>query len=126
MVQEKLKFLKTHEWIEAEGKRRKVGISDFAQSQLGDIIYVEFTDEGKQVAAGDEVCIVESCKATASVYAPLAGTVVAFNRLLESEPEKVNESPYEEGWFFELDVDDDPDEAALLGHEAYLKGCNEE
>ena len=129
MVGEQFKFLKSHEWIEPEGKRRKVGISDFAQSQLGDIVFVEFPDEDeKDVAAGDEVCVIESCKATASVYAPLAGRVVAFNRGLADEPEKINQSPYEEGWLFEIEVDEGKggDESALMDHEAYLKMCNEE
>ena len=126
LVQEKLKFAKTHEWIEPEGARRKVGISDFAQSQLGDIVFFEPPEVGKQVRAGEEVCIVESCKATASVYAPMAGKVVAVNGALEDAPEKINESPYEEGWFFELEVGEGAEESGLLDHEAYLKTCNEE
>ena len=77
MVEKELKFTKAHEWREAQGARRKVGISNFAQEQLGDIVFVEFPEDEKQVKAGDEVCIVESCKATASIYAPIAGRVVA-------------------------------------------------
>ena len=122
-----LLFAKSHEWIEAEGGTRKVGISDFAQSQLGDIVYVEFPDEeGKVVAAGDEIAIVESCKATASVYAPVGGRIVAVNEALADEPDKINQSPYGEGWLFEIEVDGDVDVSALLDHEAYLKICNEE
>lgn len=126
MVETELKFTKTHEWIEAQGARRKVGISDFAQEQLGDIVFVEFPEDEKQVNAGDEVCIVESCKATASIYAPVAGRVVATNTALADAPEKINESPYEEGWLFEIEVDDGADESALLDQTDYLKLCEEE
>ena len=126
MVKEKLLFAKSHEWIEPEGARRKVGISDFAQSQLGDIVYVEFPEVGKTFAAGEEVCIVESCKATAGVYTPVAGKIVAINQSLQDEPEKINQSPYEEGWIFELEVENGADESKLLGYEDYMKTCAEQ
>ena len=126
MVETELKFTKTHEWIEAQGARRKVGISNFAQEQLGDIVFVEFPEDEKHVKTGDEVCIVESCKATASIYAPVAGRVVATNTALADAPEKINDSPYEEGWLFEIEVDDGADESALLDQADYLKLCEEE
>ena len=119
MRPESLKYLESHEWIEPEGARRKVGISDFAQDQLGDIVYIEFPDDGKEVARGDEVCVVESTKATGSVYAPLAGKIVACNRALEDAPESVNKSPYDEGWLFEIEPAPGADEAGLLDHAAY-------
>jgi len=126
MVETELKFAKSHEWIEATGKTRKVGISNFAQDQLGDIVYVELKEAGESVGAGDEACIVESCKATASVYAPMAGKIVAYNSELENAPEKINESPYEEGWLFEIEVEDGADESGLMDSEAYVKVCDEE
>lgn len=126
MVETELKFAKSHEWIEPAGKVRKVGISQFAQDQLGDIVYVEFKELGQTLAAGDEACIVESCKATASVYAPVAGKIVGVNTELENAPEKINESPYEDGWLFEIEVEEGVDESRLLDVEAYQKVCSEE
>ena len=123
MNKDDLKFTKSHEWIEPSGARRKVGISDFAQSQLGDIVFVEFPAPGKVLKAGDEACIIESCKATASVYAPVAGKVVAYNTSLADAPEKINLSPYGEGWLFEIEPADE--RSALMGLEAYLKTCIE-
>lgn len=126
MVESTLKFAKSHEWIEPAGKTRKVGISQFAQEQLGDIVFVEFKEPGAELAAGEEACLIESCKATASVYAPVAGKIVAFNKALENAPEKINESPYEDGWLFEIEVADGADESALMDIDAYQKACAEE
>ncbi len=123
---DRLKFTRTHEWVEPSGRVRKVGISDFAQSQLGDIVYVECPDPGGRLAAGEEACLVESCKATASVYAPLAGRVLAYNRRLVDQPELVNASPYEEGWLFELEVENEATEDELMSQEDYLKTCAQE
>lgn len=125
MNEKDLKFAKTHEWIESSGARRKVGISDFAQSQLGDIVFVEFPDAGKTLKAGEEACIVESCKATASVYAPVSGKIVAYNTGLADNPEAINQSPYDKGWLFEIELDAASGERDLMGQEAYLKTCNE-
>jgi glycine cleavage system H protein len=125
MIETDLKFTKTHEWIAPTGGRRKVGISQFAQEQLGDIVYIEFKDEGIELGAGEEACLIESCKATASVYAPLPGRIVAFNKALENAPELINQDPYGEGWLFEIELDGGADEAALLDHAAYQKTCEE-
>lgn len=121
-----LLYTKSHEWIESAGAKHKVGITDFAQSQLGDIVYAEFPKPGKKLAAGDEACIIESCKATASVYAPVAGTLTAVNSPLASTPEKINTSPLDEGWLFELELDEGADLSSLLNLEAYEKFCKEE
>jgi glycine cleavage system H protein len=118
MDQEKLKYARSHEWIEPAGKRRKAGISDFAQKALGDIVYVEFPAEGKKVAAGEEACLIESAKATSSVYAPLPGTLTAFNTSLAAAPEKINQDPFGEGWLFEIEVGEGADESALLDYPA--------
>lgn len=126
MVETELKFTKSHEWIEPTGKTRKVGISQFAQEQLGDIVFVEFKDEGTELAPGDEACLIESCKATASVYAPVPGRIVAINKGLEDAPEKINESPYQEGWILEIEVADGADESGLMDFDAYKKTCEEE
>jgi glycine cleavage system H protein len=123
MTAEQLKFTKTHEWIEPEGKVRKVGISDFAQHQLGDIVYVEFPAGGKSLQAGEEACVIESCKATSGIYAPLPGKIVRFNDALGNAPETVNQSPYDEGWLFELEVAPGADESGLLSHADYEAVC---
>lgn len=119
-------YTKSHEWIEPSGARRKIGITDFAQGQLGDIVFVEFPKTPKKLAAGDEACIIESCKATASVYAPVPGTIVAVNTPLTTTPEKINQSPLEEGWLFELELDASADTSSMLSLDAYEKFCKEE
>lgn len=124
MQKEQLQFTRSHEWIEPSGAKRKVGISDFAQSQLGDIVYVEFPDGEKSVKAGDEVCVIESCKATASVYAPVSGKVVNCNRPLIDAPETINVNPYDGGWLFEIEVDPAGPAADLLDYAAYEATCD--
>src|SRR5262245_26037135 len=119
MKPEQLKYAKTHEWIEPSGAVRKVGISDFAQQQLGDLVFVEFPAPGKNVKAGEEVCVIESTKATSGIYAPLSGKVVRYNDALTKAPETINQSPYENGWLFELEVAAGADESVLLDAAAY-------
>lgn len=125
MTETELKYTKSHEWMEPAGKRRKVGISQFAQEQLGDIVFVEFKEVGTELAPGDEACLIESCKATASVYAPVPGKITAINKKLESAPETINQSPYGEGWIFEIEVADGADEGGLLDFAAYQKTTEE-
>ncbi len=122
-----LKYTKSHEWITAEGDSRKVGITDFAQDKLGDIVYVEFPlEEGETFEAGDEICVIESCKATASVYAPLPGTLKATNNDLEDSPETVNQSPTENGWLIEFSPSSTDGEDELLDDAAYKELCAED
>ena len=122
-----LKYLKSHEWIEAEGVRRKVGISGFAQEQLGDIVFFEAPAVGKVLKAGDEAGVIESCKATSSIYAPLAGKVVAVNAELEGKPQLINEDPTGAGWLFEIEVEGEgAGEAGLLDAAAYAAYCEEQ
>lgn len=102
MIPEALKYTESHEWVSIAGDTATVGITDFAQSQLGDITYVELPQRGKAVKAGGSVAVVESVKAASDIYAPVAGTISAANEDLEGCPEKVNKSPYQEGWIFRL------------------------
>ena len=125
MNEKQLKYLPTHEWIEPAGARRKVGISQFAQEQLGDIVYIEFPPLGKMIKAGDEIVVIESCKATSAVYAPLAGKVISLNTRLGPEPGLVNTSPYGDGWLFELEVAAGADETVMLDAAAYARQCAE-
>lgn len=115
-----LRFRKSHEWarLEEDGRVR-VGISDHAQSQLGDMVFVELPEVGDQVEAGDACAVVESVKAAADVYAPIGGDVAEINEDLADAPELVNDSPYENGWLFVIDPDDPDDLDELLDPEAY-------
>ena len=102
-----LKFLDTHEWIKIDDDAVIVGISDHAQSELGDVVFVELPAIGDEFVSGDEVAVVESVKAASEVYTPLSGEVIEVNEVLEENPELVNTSPYEDGWFFKLKVTDE-------------------
>lgn len=121
-----LKYLATHEWARSDGDRLLVGISDHAQDALGDVVYVELPATGRRVAAGEEVAVVESVKAASDIYAPVAGEVVAVNTALEETPEKVNESPYGDGWFFALRPQRPEDLNGLLDAAAYEALCEGE
>ena len=101
-----LKFLDTHEWIKIDDDAVIVGISDHAQSELGDVVFVELPAIGDEFVSGDEAAVVESVKAASEVYTPLSGEVIEVNEVLEENPELVNTSPYEDGWFFKLKVTD--------------------
>ncbi len=95
-------FTKDHEWLKIEGDIATVGITDFAQNQLGDVVYVELPESGKTVAQEDEVAVVESVKAASEVYAPIDGEIVEGNELLVDEPAKVNEAAESDAWFFKM------------------------
>ena len=102
-----LKFLDSHEWIKVDDNTVIVGISDHAQNELGEVVFVELPAIGDEFVLGDEVAVVESVKAASEVYTPISGEVIEVNDTLEENPELVNTSPYEEGWFFKLKVSDE-------------------
>ncbi len=102
-----LKFLDSHEWIKEDENTVIVGISDHAQSELGEVVFVELPAVGDEFVSGDEVAVVESVKAASEVYTPISGEVIEVNDALEENPELINTSPYEEGWFFKLKVSDE-------------------
>ena len=102
-----LKFLDSHEWIKVDDNTAIVGISDHAQNELGEVVFVELPAIGDEFVLGDEAAVVESVKAASEVYTPLSGEVIEVNEALEENPELVNTSPYEEGWFFKLEVSDE-------------------
>ena len=110
-------FTEDHEWVDVDGDIGTVGISEYAQSQLGDIVFVEVPEEGKGVAKGDEAAVVESVKAASDVYSPVSGTVLEGNGALGDNPGLVNEEPEGDGWFFKLTLSD-PDELKELMDEA--------
>jgi glycine cleavage system H protein len=112
-------FTEDHEWIELDGEIATVGITDYAQSQLGDIVFVEVPDEGKTVSKGDDAAVVESVKAASDVYAPVSGTVVEGNPALEDNPALVNEDPEGDGWFFKMTLSDSGELDGLMNESAY-------
>jgi len=122
-----LKYARSHEWarLEADGTVT-VGITDFAQDALGDVVFVEHPEVGRVLLPTDEAGVVESVKAASDIYSPVAGTVLAVNDALDGAPEKVNQDPYGEGWFFRVQPDDPADLDELLDATAYAKHCESE
>ncbi len=116
-------FTEEHEWIDVEGDSATIGITDFAQEQLGDIVFVETPQEGTELAKGAEAAVVESVKAASDVYAPISGTVTEGNAALDDDPELVNSSPEDEGWFFRLSVSDASELEGLMDEAAYKAFC---
>ena len=116
----------THEWIKIEGDIAVSGISDFAQEELNDIVYVELPEVGDAFERGDAYTVVESVKAASDIYMPLSGEIVEINQALEDSPQLVNESPYEEGWFVKLRIVSPNEIDQLLDAAAYKSSCAEE
>ena len=117
---EGLKYAKTDEWIKVDGDEATIGISDFAQDQLSDVVYIEFMiDEGDSVVKGDEVATVESVKAAADVIFPASGEVLAVNEDLTDAPETLNSDPYEAGWLVKIKLDDPSELDSLMTSEEY-------
>ena len=114
-----LYFTKDHEWISVDGDSATVGITDYAQAQLGDVVFVEVPPAGTEVAKGKEAAVVESVKAASDVYAPVSGQVTEGNGALEADPALVNTSPEGEGWFFKLKLSDPAEIEGLMDADAY-------
>lgn len=112
-------FTQDHEWVDVDGEIATVGITDYAQSQLGDIVFAEVPDEGKELTKGDDAAVVESVKAASDIYAPVSGTVIEGNADLDEEPALVNSSPEEDGWFFKLTLSDPSELEELMDEAAY-------
>jgi glycine cleavage system H protein len=120
-VPENLRYAKDHEWAgKADGKMR-VGISDYAQDQLGDIVFVELPQVGRTFSKGEQFGTVESVKAVAELFMPLAGRILAVNNVLEESPEIVNRDPYKEGWMIEVNPSDPSELESLMTKENYLQ-----
>lgn len=114
-----LKYTKDHEWILLEGNTATIGITDFAQHELGDIVYVDINTIGKTLAAEEIFGTVEAVKTVSDLFLPVAGTIVSTNPLLEKQPELVNTDPYGDGWMVKLEVSNISDVEALMNSEAY-------
>lgn len=114
-----LRYTKDHEWISLEGNIATIGITDFAQGELGDIVYVDISAKGKAMAAEEVFGTVEAVKTVSDLFLPVKGTINEINPLLEGQPELVNTDPYGQGWMIKMTVDDAADVAALMDAEAY-------
>ncbi|MCX5579605.1 glycine cleavage system protein GcvH [Kaistia terrae] len=112
-------FTKDHEWVRVDGDAAYVGITDYAQSQLGDVVYVELPEVGKTFAKGDDAAVVESVKAASDVYAPVSGVVVGVNGALEASPAMINEAAETDGWFLKLTLTEPGELEGLLDEAAY-------
>ena len=113
------RYLESHEWARVDGDVARVGISDFAQDELGDVVFVELPAVGDEVARGEAFGVIESIKAVSDLYAPVSGTVAAVNDALEGQPELVNEDPYGDGWLLEVELADAGEADDLLDADAY-------
>ena len=118
-VPAELKYTKEHEWIRVEGEEAYVGITDYAQSQLGDIVFVEVETEGDNLEAGDTFGSIEAVKTVSDLYMPISGEVLEFNSELEDQPDLVNKDPYGKGWIIKVKVDDEAQVDGLLSADAY-------
>ena len=118
---EGLKFSKEHEWVLVEGKIATIGITEFAQEELGDIVYVELPEVGEKVVKDDPFGAVESVKAVSDVYAPVSGTVLEINDLLPDNPETINDDPYGDGWMIRVEMTDTDDLKDLMTAEEYAE-----
>jgi glycine cleavage system H protein len=121
-----LRFTKDHEWVRLDGDLAVVGITDYAQSQLGDVVYVELPEIGRRVEQGKEAAVVESVKAASEVYAPVSGEVAEVNEALAADPAMVNADPMGEGWFLKLRLDDPKELDDLMDEAAYERLVGEQ
>ncbi|MGB5747321.1 MAG: glycine cleavage system protein GcvH [Desulfobacterales bacterium] len=117
---ENVRYAESHEWVKATGETAKLGITDYAQDQLGDIVFVELPDVGESFEKGAEFGTVESVKAVSELYMPVSGEIVAINDALEDAPELVNNTPFADGWMIEVKLDDSSELDALMDKDAYL------
>jgi glycine cleavage system H protein len=120
-----LRYSEQDEWTRVQGKRVTAGITDYAQQQLGDIVFVELPEVGRVLDLGEPFGVIESVKAVSDLYAPVAGEVVEVNEVLAEQPEAVNEDCYGEGWMIAIDVDDESSLAKLMDAAAYTKHVND-
>ena len=118
-VPDDLRYSKDHEWARLEDGRVRIGITDYAQDALGDVVFVQIPDVGAKVAQGDSFSEVESTKSVSDIYAPVSGTIVEVNQELADAPQRVNEDPYGEGWLVVIDADDASQVDQLLDADAY-------
>ncbi|UCD13214.1 MAG: glycine cleavage system protein GcvH [Thermoplasmatales archaeon] len=120
-VRDGLRYTEKHEWLKIKGDTAIMGITDYAQAELTDIVFVELPEIGKEIKKEEELCVVESVKSVSEIYSPISGKVVKVNKKLEDSPEIINESPYDDGWIVELEIKDKSEIESLLDAESYKK-----
>jgi glycine cleavage system H protein len=118
-IRDNLKYTDSHEWIKINDNIATIGITDYAQSELTDIVFAELPELGKEITKGDELCVVESVKSVSEINSPLSGIVAKINDKLEDEPEKINESPYDDGWLVKLEIKNSKEIDKLLDADSY-------
>ncbi|HAZ40547.1 glycine cleavage system protein GcvH [Exiguobacterium sp. A1_3_1] len=124
-VKDNLRYSEEHEWVEVSGNKARIGITDFAQHELGDIVFVELPEVGDTITANEPFGSVESVKTVSELYAPITGKVVAINENLSDSPELVNESPFEGAWMVDIEIEDASQVEALMDAAAYKSMINE-
>jgi len=125
-IPENLLYTQEHEWIRVDGQEAVIGITQFAQDQLGDIVFVELPEIGTQIEQESPFGVVESVKTVSDLYAPVSGTVTAVNKDLEAHPEHVNDEPYDKGWIIKIELADEKQLKNLMGPEDYSAQCGKE
>ena len=125
-VPENLLYTQEHEWVRVEDNKAVVGITQFAQEQLGDIVFVELPEVGTLIEQENPFGVVESVKTVSDLYAPVSGTVMASNKDLEAHPEQVNNEPYGTGWIIEIEVSDEKELEKLMSSDDYIEQCSKE
>ena len=128
MIPEELLYTEEHEWIKIDGDEAAIGITDYAQKELGDITYVELPDTGQQLAQADALATVESVKAASDIFVPLSGQVIETNHELSDAPEIINQSPYEKGWICRIRIENQAESEKLMNaaaYTAYLEGLED-
>ena len=118
-VREGLKYTDTHEWLKIQDDKVIIGITDHAQSELTDIVFVELPEIGKEINKGDELCVVESVKSVSEINSPISGKIIDVNKKLDDSPEIINESPYDDGWIVKLEIKDKSEINNLLDSNSY-------
>ena len=125
-VPKELLYTVEHEWIRVNGKNAVIGITQFAQEQLGDIVFVELPEVGSQIEKESPFGVVESVKPVSDLYAPASGKITKVNKELETNPDKVNNEPYDAGWIVEIELSEETDLESLLDPDAYTEQCEKE
>ena len=120
-IRDDLKYTDSHEWIKIKEDKAIIGITDYAQSELTDIVFAELPEIGKDIKKGDELCVVESVKSVSEIYSPISGKIIKTNDKLEDNPEIINENPYDDGWLVEIQINNEDELKDLLESKDYKK-----
>jgi len=126
MYPEDLRYSSEHEWVRVEGNKARIGVTDYAQGELGDVVFVDLPSAGDTITAGQAFAVIESVKSVSDVYAPVSGTVVAVNDRLSDSPELINQSPYEDGWIVEVELSDPSEVNSLMTAAEYRASVEDE